>query len=445
MEISRINIRNNNLINFINDENTRKLCRNKDEKTFLRDRKLSYKDILFMSLNKQGKTTTFELRDYEIKKKGKENVEYSDEAYLKQRRHLNPEVFKEANKVYLKDFYENDNVILENNYLVCAIDGSTFEVPNTPKNKEHFGYHKNNDYQSTMKARAQVSTIYDLNNNFYLDVQIGRYKSKEETLAKENIKKAKELTNQKLLLIFDRGYPSLVFFNWLEKNEVKFLMRMSKGTFLAETEAMETDDEIITIKYTKARKSTIRRRNKPEDIEFLNNKETKLRVTKVLLSSGEIEYLISNLDILKFNSEEMKKLYNKRWGIETSYNTSKNKLKIESYTGNLPQFVYQDIYAQIIVYNQIQDMIKESNNRLKDSKKKLKYEYKTNENKAIGFYKEQFIKIMLTKEIKERTKLYEQFINNIKNYVIAIRQDRPNQPRLNNLHSKYRTNMKSSF
>lgn len=371
-------------------------------------------------------------------------MEYSDEAYLKQRRHLNPEVFKEANKIYLTDFYDNDKVILEKGYLLCAIDGSTFEVPNTPKNREHFGYHKNNDYQSTMKARAQVSTIYDLNNNFYLDVQIGRYKSKEEILAKENIIKAKELTNKKLLIIFDRGYPSLVFFNWLKINGLNFLMRMPKASFYAETETMESDDEIVTIKYTKARKSTLRQRNKPEDIEFINDKETKLRITKVKLSSGEIEYLISNLSLSEFNYEEMKELYNRRWGIETSYNTSKNKLKIEAYTGNLPQFVYQDIYAQIVVYNEVQDMLKESNDRLENNEN-LKYKYKTNENKAIGLYKEKFIKIMLTEDTEERIKMYNQYIDEMKKYVSAIRPNRPNQPRLNNLHSKYRTNMKSSF
>ena len=260
----------------------------------------------------------------------------------------------------------------------------------------------------------------------------------------KTIIKAKELTNKKLLIIFDRGYPSLVFFNWLKINGLNFLMRMPKASFYAETETMESDDEIVTIKYTKARKSTLRQRNKPEDIEFINDKETKLRITKVKLSSGEIEYLISNLSLSEFNYEEMKELYNRRWGIETSYNTSKNKLKIEAYTGNLPQFVYQDIYAQIVVYNEVQDMLKESNDRLENNEN-LKYKYKTNENKAIGLYKEKFIKIMLTEDTEERIKMYNQYIDEMKKYVSAIRPNRPNQPRLNNLHSKYRTNMKSSF
>ena len=32
-------------------------------------------------------------------------MKYSDEAYLKQRRQLNPDVFKILNNEYLKDFY----------------------------------------------------------------------------------------------------------------------------------------------------------------------------------------------------------------------------------------------------------------------------------------------------------------------------------------------------
>ncbi len=34
-----------------------------------------------------------ELRDYEIYAKGNDKVNYTEEAYLKQRRHLNPLVF----------------------------------------------------------------------------------------------------------------------------------------------------------------------------------------------------------------------------------------------------------------------------------------------------------------------------------------------------------------
>ena len=102
------------LRNFIYDEKTREKCRLQDEKhkrTFTRNRKLPFYDILLMTLNKQGKNISFEIRDYELNKKGEEQVNYTDEAYLKQRRNLNPDVFKEMNRLYLKDFYEKPKYI----------------------------------------------------------------------------------------------------------------------------------------------------------------------------------------------------------------------------------------------------------------------------------------------------------------------------------------------
>ena len=134
-------MRNDILKEFVFNEKTRELCRLEGEKyknTFTRDRKIPVPDLLMLSLNKQGKTTSFEIRDYELKKKGLEKVEYTDEAYLKQRRLLNPNVFKEANRVYLQDFYEGTEVTTAKGYIQVAIDGSKGEIPNTPKNRKFF-------------------------------------------------------------------------------------------------------------------------------------------------------------------------------------------------------------------------------------------------------------------------------------------------------------------
>ena len=92
--------RKNYLRNQIFKETTRTLCRNHmSTSSFTRNRKITFSDILLMTLNKQGRNTSFEIRDYEINKKGGQFVGYSDEAYLKQRRILtkkfNAENFKE--------------------------------------------------------------------------------------------------------------------------------------------------------------------------------------------------------------------------------------------------------------------------------------------------------------------------------------------------------------
>lgn len=98
---NNIKIRYRKLRNFIYDERTRQKCRlndNEHKHTFTKNRKIPFYDILLITLNKQGKNVSFEIRDYELNKKGKMQVNYTDEAYLKQGRKLNPDVFKE--KIY---------------------------------------------------------------------------------------------------------------------------------------------------------------------------------------------------------------------------------------------------------------------------------------------------------------------------------------------------------
>ena len=150
----------------------------------------------------------------------------TDEAYLKQRRHLNPAVFKKINEIYLKDFYEEKRYIQrKNGYILFAIDGSKEEIPNTQKNREEFGYTENKEGINV--ARALLSSIYDINNHFYVDVEIDKYSASEIELAKRNIEKMIEIIGkEKILIIFDRNYPSIEFFYWLEKRNIKFLMRL---------------------------------------------------------------------------------------------------------------------------------------------------------------------------------------------------------------------------
>lgn len=445
--ISNVINRKNILKEFFYNENTREFCRMEGKNTFTRNRKITFTDILLMTYNKQAKTTSMEIRNYEKNMKGKDKVNYTNEAYLKQRRNLNPNVFKEANKLYLSNFYheDKDNVIKNKDYLIMAIDGSKFEVPNTPQNRKEFGIQKTQ--HTRQPARANMSTIYDINNHFYLDVQVDKYSSSEKTLAKRNIEKALEIVNDNMIVIFDRNYASLEMFLWLNEHNIKYVIRLTDRFYKNEIENMKTTDEIICLQHTYPRLQNLRK-DYPEETKKLEElKETKIRCTKIKLETGMTEVILSNLDINQFNKNEIKSLYSQRWNIETSYDCIKSKLKIEAFTGNLPILIKQDIYSQILVYNQIQDMIYTGNEILKEKQKdkKLKLEYKINENIAVGLFKNELIRILLIEDDKESNKQYEELMNEMTNYTTAIRKGRPSQPRLFNRANRYRTNMKSSF
>ena len=90
-------------------------------------------------------------------------------------------------------------------------------------------------------------------------------------------------------------------------------------------------------------------------------------------------------------------------------------------------------------------MINESNERLKQKKKKTKLEYKINENKAVGLFKDKFIRIILIKDKEISSKEYDRLMDEMTNYVTALRPNRPSNPRNFNRANKYKTNMKPSY
>ena len=171
----------------IESDDIRSWCRLDEQNTFTRNRKIQCKDIIYLSLNNKAKTTSMEIRDYEKNLKGKENVNYTEEAYLKQRRHLNPLVFKNLNMAFLNSFYNEtpDEVSTTKGYILLGIAGSKYDVSNIPQNREYFCFPTNQS--STGSARANTSSVHDLKNKFFCDTTIDTYTSNEIILAKRNI------------------------------------------------------------------------------------------------------------------------------------------------------------------------------------------------------------------------------------------------------------------
>jgi len=67
----------------------------------------------------------------------------------------------------------------------------------------------------------------------------------------------------------------------------------------------------------------------------------------------------------------MKKLYNLKWKIETSYDALKNSLEIERITAKKRLTVEQDFYSQIVNYNLAKEIIKGIENDMDENKKNI--------------------------------------------------------------------------
>lgn len=190
-------------------------ARQNGENTFSRRRKMPLKDMLLCCLSKKGLTTAFELRSY-FKEKGDLSMQLSIQGYLQQRKRLNPEIFPYLNRNYLMDFYHSDEPKLWKGYLLIAIDGSKAEVPNSRVNRETFG-NSSSQHSQTGQVRALVSGMYDILNHFYLDIDTEHISVSENELAKRNLKHLGEMEIRRPVpAVFDRGYPSLEFIDFLE-------------------------------------------------------------------------------------------------------------------------------------------------------------------------------------------------------------------------------------
>lgn len=434
---SIINIKNKN-------SNIYKSCNN----CFTRKRKMEFSDYVWYLIMQKGKTTSMELDEYLKNKNGTYKISISKQAFSKQRQNLKPEIFIDIYKDYLIDFYSNylEEVNTFKGYHVCAIDGSLFEIPNTEALREEYKTQKNSS-GNRESARARVSGLYDVENGFMLDALIKDCGKGEKELAKENIENiSKILDLQNCIIIFDRGYPGIDLIWHLEKLKIKYIFRLQTKMYDREKSLMKTEDEWIDLKVDGDRLKKIT--DKKTKKELKSQKTLKVRISKIILDTGEIEYLLSNIPENIILPTEMKETYFKRWQIEIGYDILKNKLHLENFTGRTKITIEQDFYAQIYTFNVLQD-IKNTNTRRIQEKhldKNLKYKYKVNINILAGWLKNILIAVMFTDDGNEKEELYNIIVEKAEKNLIAIKPNRTNiRKPYTSRRNKYRTNLRNNM
>lgn len=371
-------------------------------------------------------------------------MEITKQRYLQQRKRLNPDVFSYLNDEYIMDFYKAGEAKLWNGYLLVAVDGSKAEIPNSKENREHF--RDSGNHHSSGQVRALVSSAYDILNGFYLSMEIGHIISSETVLAKQNLLRLGEIgIEQPVLVIFDSGYPALEFIDFLEKEGFHYLFRLSSNDYKAERKEAQGNDTEIILKHTGPRLARIHQKH-PERYESMREKkETRTRLIRSSLSTGIELALITNLPA-QFSQDDLQALYYQRWEIEKKYHTLKNKIKFESVTGKASIYVYQDFRSQLLVYNMVQDIRRCADSEVSktSSSKGLKYPLRTNENIAIGLFKEQMIRIILEESSERQAELLYHLQDEMERFVLPIRNS-PTRERKKNISNKYKNNLKHSF
>ena len=438
----------NHSIGDIKNKNTVKESYKNTESSFTRERKMGFNDYIWYLIMQKGRTTSLELDEYLKNKNGTYEISISKQAFSKQRQNLKPEIFIDIYKDYLIDFYKNypEEVKMYKGYYVCAIDGSLFEIPNTKELREAYKTQKNSsgDRES---ARARVSGIYDVENGFMIDALIKDCGEGEKELAKKNIENTSKILDlEKCIIIFDRGYPGIDLIWYLEKLKIKYIFRLQTKMYEQEKASMKTNDECVELKVAGDRLRKIKTKEIKEDLKA--KKTLKVRMSKIILDTGEIEYLLSNISEEIVSAGEMKETYFKRWQIEIGYDILKNKLHLENFTGKTQITIEQDFYAQIYTFNVLQDIKNTNTRRIQEKQlnKNLKYRYKVNINILAGWLKNILIAVMFTEDGDEQEKIYNIIVEKAEKNLIAIKPNRTNiRKPYTSGRNKYRINLKNNM
>lgn len=141
--------------------------------------------------------------------------------------------------------------------------------------------------------------------HYVIDAQIGSIGVCEREYAKKNLAHFSSICDEKDIVIFDRGYPSRDMIATLTGMGCKYLMRLQASCFKGVKENPSNDFRITVSTKTDT---------------------YSVRVVRVILKSGEIETLITNLSEDEFSADDFLDLYFLRWGIETTYDTLKKQI-----------------------------------------------------------------------------------------------------------------------
>ena len=325
------------------------------DKDFIRQRKLPFDTIVKFLIEMGGNSIYKEL----LESQGYNANTATTSAFIQQRDKILPTAFE----FLLHEFTRtHTNIKKYKGYRLLAIDGSDMQISKNPDDLDTYCHNQHEDKVCNL---LHLDALYDLCNGLYLDCIITPNKLKNEYRAFVNMVDRSRI-NDKAIVLGDRGYESYNNFAHIEKKGWHYLIRIkdSESTGILSGLDLPADDEFdITVQRILTRKQTNEVKSNPDAYKILTNRTTfdfldlhtnkfypiTFRVIRFKVSDTSYVTVITNLT--DFLPDEIKSLYQLRWGIETSFRELKYTVGLIHFHAKKVEFIVQEIYARIIMYN----------------------------------------------------------------------------------------------
>jgi len=368
---------------------------------FSRDRKLPFSKVISFLLSMEGGSLTSELLKYF----GCSADIASSSAFVQQRSKIDDEAFPMLFKLFVK---KTDTPKLYKGLRIFAADGSDIQIPTNPNHPDSYFPGVNGQTAYNM---LHLDAMYDLLRHTYIDASlIGQRKVNERNTLCSMVDRS---SIKNVLLIADRGYEGFNLMAHIQEKHWKFLIRVqdvlhSRG--IAAGLALPDEDEFdlpitlsLTTKSSNEVKLLCKDRNKyrylPSTVSFdylpkKNRKhdpaifyELHFRIVRFKITEYTYETVITNLDPLMFPPIELKRLYNMRWGIETSFRELKYTVGLLHFHAKKVEHIYQEVFARLIMYN-FTELV---TSHVIIQKADCKYAYKANFSAAVHICRQFFL------------------------------------------------------
>ena len=352
---------------------------------FTRNRKLSFETVIKNVICMEAGS----LKDELLKLNDYSSFTPTSSAFVQARSKIKHDAFKT-----IFDTFNQKSLVTKTlkGYRLLAIDGTVLPIDNSFADEETT-IQKINNSDKTFSA-FHLNASYDLLECTYDDLVIQGQANFDENGA--FVQLVDQYKGNKAIFIADRGYESFNGVEHVSHSENKYLIRVkdihSKTSIMKSFDSLPNNEFDIDVSRLFTRKCTNEIKKHPEIYKYMprnqrfdyfdENKdipyEFHTRIVRFKITDDTYECIITNLDRNEFTMEEIKELYHKRWGIETSFRELKYAIGLSALHSKKRELIKQEIYARILLYNFSQRIIQ----KIKIKKKSTRYLYQVNFTRA---------------------------------------------------------------
>ncbi len=320
-----------------------------------------------------------------------------------------------ADEMYARISEERKGRDLWQNKKVYLLDGTFLAFINTPELKEEFPPHRNNTGDCFPIARVVVA--HDMKNGIAVRPEIGTKYDSEQALT---IKMMSRLERDSIIMA-DQNFGVFSIAYHARANSLGVVLRFQKervGRLIGHNNLEQDGECEVEWRPSKCDRGT--NPDIPKEA-LIKGKVVVVSGTRNGFRAKRFYFFTTELDILP---EELLKLYEERWFIETDLRTIKYCVDLETILVRDPDMARKEIILGVSAYNLVRTIMARGAEKIELSPRQISF------TRAVGLIRATAELLVISKTNKERQEVRERFLVHLRQIKLPKRKEVRVEPRL---------------